>query len=146
MLFAPDHAPELEIVKQMLKAKLSAWTSRSSPGLELVGIDDAMSDARPPEAHVSGVLDPRQGASHGRPRLAASTRGVKVFRRGRENGFRKLHHKLMVIKDATVVAGSFNYAPTPTTSTTREHSSSAAPIPICPRGRAVRSTPPPAPS
>ena len=31
VLFAPDHTPELEIMKQMLKADRAGSTSRSSP-------------------------------------------------------------------------------------------------------------------
>jgi phosphatidylserine/phosphatidylglycerophosphate/cardiolipin synthase-like enzyme len=61
VLFAPDHAPEMEIMKQMLKAKnridFAVFTFAKSSGIDLG----------------------------------------------------KLHHKLMVIDDHLVIAGSFNY-------------------------------------
>ena len=108
VLFAPDHTPELEIVKQMLKSKsevdFAIFTFSGSSG-----IDDAMVMLRAAGRELRGVLDPGQGRQSWAASPWLHDVGVKVFLPRRGGGFRKLHHKLMVIDDAIVVAGSFNY-------------------------------------
>jgi phosphatidylserine/phosphatidylglycerophosphate/cardiolipin synthase-like enzyme len=108
VLFAPDHTPELEIMKQMLKATkrvdFAIFTFAGSSG-----IDDAMLMLNRAKIEVKGALDPgqaRQSWSAGRWLHEA---GIELALPRREQAFGKLHHKLMTIDDAIVVAGSFNY-------------------------------------
>ena len=116
MLFAPDHTPELELIKQILKAEqridFAIFTFAGSSG-----IDDALLMAAAADRQVTGALDPGQAAQtwaapRGAPGAAPSwlnRRNVALYTPKRQGGFRKLHHKLMVIDRAIVVAGSFNY-------------------------------------
>jgi phosphatidylserine/phosphatidylglycerophosphate/cardiolipin synthase-like enzyme len=109
VLFAPDHAPELEIMKQMLKAEhridFAVFTFAGSSG-----IDDAMLVVAAAGRTVRGVLDPGQGAqAWAATRWLAGKPNIELLVPKRIRGFRKLHHKLMVIDDHTVVAGSMNY-------------------------------------
>ena len=59
-LFAPRHGPEMEIIKQMLKAKVSIdfamYTFAASSG-----IDDAMFRLRPGLTRIRGIIDRTQG-------------------------------------------------------------------------------------
>jgi phosphatidylserine/phosphatidylglycerophosphate/cardiolipin synthase-like enzyme len=108
--FAPDHAPEMEIIKQMLKARkkieFAMFTFSQSSG-----IDDTMIALRQhtPPVPITGILDRRQANQSW-----AATAGLKkakvalhTIKRGTPVG--KLHHKLMVIDEKVVIAGSFNY-------------------------------------
>ena len=60
VLFAPDHAPELEIIKQMLKCEkrldFAIFTFAGSSG-----IDDAMLMLRAAKRKIRGAMDPSQG-------------------------------------------------------------------------------------
>jgi phosphatidylserine/phosphatidylglycerophosphate/cardiolipin synthase-like enzyme len=116
VLFAPDHTPELEVIKQVLKAerrvRFAIFTFAGSSG-----IDDALLMAARAGCHVTGALDPGQAAQkwaapHGKPGAAPSwlnRDNIDLFTPRRQKPFRKLHHKLMVVDRHTVVAGSFNY-------------------------------------
>lgn len=108
ILFAPDHAPELEITKQINKAvsrlDFAIFTFSGSSG-----IDDAMIMLTRADIDVRGAIDPGQGNFGWAPTKWLHEAGVEVFMPRREAPFRKLHHKLMVIDDAVTVAGSFNY-------------------------------------
>lgn len=108
ILFAPDHSPEMEIMKQMLKAKkrvdFAIFTFAQSSG-----IDDTMIKLNKSGLKVRGALDGGQAN-----RKWAATRPVKnagatlyTVKKGGKLG--KLHHKLMVIDEQVVIAGSFNY-------------------------------------
>ncbi len=108
-IFAPDHMPEMEIMKQMLKAStrvdFAIFTFSQSSG-----IDDAMMALAKGGMTIRGIADAAQGNQDwaaSRP-LAAS--GVE-FHLARKNGTKlgKLHHKLMVLDEQVVIAGSFNY-------------------------------------
>ncbi|MCG8393445.1 MAG: phospholipase D-like domain-containing protein [Pseudomonadales bacterium] len=108
-LFAPDHAPEMEIMKQILKARervdFAVFTFSESSG-----IDDALLAAKDRGVQVRGVLDSRQAnqrwaASHG---LKAAG-GIDLFVAGNRGGLGKVHHKLMTIDDKLTIWGSFNY-------------------------------------
>ena len=98
VLFAPDHAPEMEIMKQMLKARRT------------MGIDDTMLAVRQAGVKVKGVLDGQQAnqqwaAAHrlvGRP-------GVQLRQVASSDTVGKLHHKLMIVDGQVIIAGSFNY-------------------------------------
>jgi len=107
-LFAPDHSPEMEIMKQILKAKtridIAVFTFAQSSG-----IDDALIAVSKGGVKVNAVLDRRMAnqewaASHG---LEAAGIGVKVA--GNTGSLGKLHHKLMTIDDSLSIFGSFNY-------------------------------------
>jgi phosphatidylserine/phosphatidylglycerophosphate/cardiolipin synthase-like enzyme len=107
-LFAPDHGPEMEIMKQILKAKsridIAVFTFAKSSG-----IDDALIAAANGGIQVNLVLDNKQAnqkwaASHG---LKQAEINVKVA--GNRDGLGKVHHKLMTIDDSVAIFGSFNY-------------------------------------
>jgi phosphatidylserine/phosphatidylglycerophosphate/cardiolipin synthase-like enzyme len=107
-LFAPDHGPEMEIMKQILKAKnridFAVFTFAQSSG-----IDDALVAAVDRGVQVRGLMDRRQAnqrwaATH--PLMAA---GAHLLVAGNSDGLGKLHHKLMVIDDQLSIFGSFNY-------------------------------------
>ncbi|GAA1314104.1 phospholipase D-like domain-containing protein [Pseudonocardia xinjiangensis] len=113
-LFAPRHGPEMEIMKQMLKAEHSVefamfTFARSS------GIDDTMVRLVGPTRRFRGVLDRGQGAQKWAATAALKAAGVELFHNVRGNGVRKVHHKLMVIDDRLVIIGSFNYTAPATT-------------------------------
>lgn len=106
-LFAPRHGPEMEIMKQMLKAStridFAMFTfARSS------GIDDTMARLASSVA-IRGVLDRAQGAQAWASTQPLRDAGVRLFQNRRGTGVRKIHHKLMVVDDRLTIAGSFNY-------------------------------------
>lgn len=113
-LFAPRHGPEMEIMKQMLKAASSVdfamfTFARSS------GIDDTMIRLAPSLTRVRGVLDHGQGAQAWAATEPLKAAGVQLFENKPGTGVRKVHHKLMVIDERLVIAGSFNYTAPATT-------------------------------
>jgi phosphatidylserine/phosphatidylglycerophosphate/cardiolipin synthase-like enzyme len=108
VLFAPEHTPELEIMKQMLKGSKEVWFaiftfSGSS------GIDDAMVALARSGIPITGVLDRGQSSQGWAAPKTMNHPNISLFRPTKASGVRKLHHKLMVIDERTVVAGSFNY-------------------------------------
>jgi len=111
ILFAPDHNPEMEIMKQMLKARtridFAIFTFAQSSG-----IDDTMFRLLDLGMPIRGAFDGRQGAQDWSASHALKARGAELYAvnasRSR-NGVGKLHHKLMVLDDQVVIAGSFNY-------------------------------------
>ncbi|MBI5041348.1 MAG: phospholipase [Gammaproteobacteria bacterium] len=110
ILFAPDDHPELEIIKQMLKARsrldFAIFTFAVSSG-----IDDALLMLRLADIDIQGVLDAAQGGSDWAATPWLHKAGIKVFLSDKDKlpGLRKLHHKLMVIDDDIIIAGSMNY-------------------------------------
>jgi phosphatidylserine/phosphatidylglycerophosphate/cardiolipin synthase-like enzyme len=111
VLFAPDHGPESEVIKQMLKCPkggridFAMFTFMGSSA-----IDDAMIVLAGAERTLRGVLD-RQAANM--PTAAPKwlrEGGVEVLVPRRDSGIRKLHHKLAVVDHSTVIGGSFNYS------------------------------------
>lgn len=111
VLFAPDHTPELEIVKQLLKGSkecyFAIFTFAGSSG-----IDDAMLAMARGGMTVKGVLDPGQAAQNWAAPKWLKHPNIELFVPKKAADFaslRKLHHKLMVIDELIVVAGSFNY-------------------------------------
>ncbi len=107
-LFAPDHAPEMEIMKQILKAKhridFAVFTFAQSSG-----IDDALIAAHDRGVQVRGVLDRRQGNQRWAAKRTLSSAGIDIKLAGGRGTLGKLHHKLMVIDDQLSIFGSFNY-------------------------------------
>ena len=108
VLFAPDHAPEMEIMKQMLKAKeridFAIFTFAQSSG-----IDDTMIALAGAGISVRGILDRMQGGQRWAATTAVRDAGAEVYVTRGGEGLNKLHHKLMVIDSQVVIAGSFNY-------------------------------------
>jgi phosphatidylserine/phosphatidylglycerophosphate/cardiolipin synthase-like enzyme len=112
VLFAPDHGPEAEVVKQLLKCPkggridVAMFTFSGSSA-----IDDAMIVLAGAERTIRVVVD--RGQSSARQEWPAARwlqdGGVEVLVPRRRRGFRKLHHKLCVVDGSTVVGGSFNY-------------------------------------
>jgi len=107
-LFAPDHAPEMEIMKQILKAQkridFAVFTFAQSSG-----IDDALIAAHDRGVQVRGVLDRMQGNQKWAAKKALSDAGIDIKLAGGRGALGKLHHKLMVIDDQLSIFGSFNY-------------------------------------
>lgn len=108
VLFAPDHNPEMEIMKQMLKARsridFAIFTfSKSS------GIDDTMLRLLDLGMPIRGAFDYKQGVQSWSPIREISNSGADLFGVKKNNEIGKLHHKLMVLDDQVVIAGSFNY-------------------------------------
>ena len=108
ILFAPDDAPELEIIKQMLKCNsrldFAIFTFSGSSG-----IDDAMTILRAAGRELRGVFDPGQGRMWWAASHWLHDKGIAVYLPREVEGFGKLHHKLMVIDEAIVIGGSMNY-------------------------------------
>ena len=113
-LFAPRHGPEMEITKQMLKAQTSIdfamFTFAQSSG-----IDDTMARLVTQVPRIRGVLDRGQGAQKWAATAPLKAAGVQLFQNKRGTGVRKVHHKLMVIDERRVIAGSVNYTAPATT-------------------------------
>ncbi len=108
VLFGPEHSPEMEIMKQMMKAKsrvdFAIFTfSKSS------GIDDTMIALQRGPIEVRGILDRGQGNQKWAATRPLVSEGVELYLTGRSGGLGKLHHKLMVIDGQVIIAGSFNY-------------------------------------
>ncbi len=109
VLFAPDHAPEMEVMKQILKAKervdFAMFTFADTSG-----VDDTLRAMASPEVQVRGVLDQLQANQRW-----AATRGltgdpdIAVHISENRDPLNKLHHKLTVIDDQVIIAGSFNF-------------------------------------
>jgi phosphatidylserine/phosphatidylglycerophosphate/cardiolipin synthase-like enzyme len=108
ILFAPEHTPELEIMKQMLKGSkevyFAIFTFAGSSG-----IDDTMVALARGDMKVCGVLDRAQAAHGWAAPKTMKHKNITLFQPKKTSGVRKLHHKLMVIDERVVVAGSFNY-------------------------------------
>lgn len=122
--FAPDHTPELELMKQLLTVRADGEQAELEGGqvwfaiftfMGSSGIDDTLLALARGGARIRGVLDRTQ--AHHRAGLPSWLKHdnlelrVPPKRDQAPPGFtvRKLHHKTAVIDDRTVVAGSFNY-------------------------------------
>lgn len=108
ILFSPDNNPELRIVNEILKAQTSAhflmFTFAKS-----TTIDDALATKlQGGSFEVVGVLDGGQSAQKWSPHKTLIKQGAKLRRETLPNNG-KLHHKLIVLDDHTVIGGSFNY-------------------------------------
>ena len=106
--FAPDHNPEMEIMKQMLKAReridFAIFTFSESSG-----IDDAMIALTRQGLLVRGALDGMSVNQKWAATRPVQNAGAELYRVPRSDRVNKLHHKLMVVDEQVIVAGSFNY-------------------------------------
>ncbi|MBC2776368.1 phospholipase D-like domain-containing protein [Parasphingopyxis marina] len=107
-LFAPDHGPEMEIMKQILKAKdridFACFTFAQSSG-----IDDALIAAHDRGVKVRGVLDKRQANQKWAAKSTLQDAGIDLKIAGNSGPLGKVHHKMMAIDDQLSIYGSFNY-------------------------------------
>ncbi len=107
-LFAPDHGPEMEIMKQILKAEdridFAIFTFAKSSG-----IDDALIAAHQRGVTVSGIFDRRQANQVWAAKKPLQAKGIDIALVGGSGGLGKLHHKMMTIDDKVSIFGSFNY-------------------------------------
>lgn len=107
-LFAPDHNPEMEFIKQMIKAKnridFAVFTFAESSG-----IDDALVNAKKLGHTVQGVLDRKQANRDWAAKDTLRAENIKLFTNKTGTGVRKIHHKLMTIDRKLTIIGSFNY-------------------------------------
>ncbi len=110
-LFSPDHNPEMEIMKQIAKARkrvdFAIFTFSQSSG-----IDDQLVLARQAGITVRGALFRSQANQSWSAKETLRNANVDLFVVPRDNcqpPVRKLHHKLMVIDEQLVICGSFNY-------------------------------------
>jgi phosphatidylserine/phosphatidylglycerophosphate/cardiolipin synthase-like enzyme len=112
-LFAPRHGPEMEIMKQMLKASRRAdfamYTFAQSSG-----IDDTMIRLAG-GLTIRGVLDRSQGSQSWAATRTLLDAGIELHTNASGNGVRKVHHKLMVLDERVTIVGSFNYTGPATT-------------------------------
>ncbi|WP_066633040.1 phospholipase D-like domain-containing protein [Labilibacter marinus] len=107
-LFAPNHNPEMEIMKQMAKAKeqidFAVFTFAESSG-----IDDQMNLNARAGIKVSGLINGDQkNRKWSASKFLDDNIEVQFTQKGKK-GLGKLHHKLMVIDKKVVIIGSFNY-------------------------------------
>lgn len=111
-LFAPDHNPEMEIMKQIAKAKSSVrfaifTFSKSS------GIDDQLILSHIAGIDIKGAMYRSQANQKWSALEPLKNVGMKLFLVPKPGQYpnkpKKLHHKLMVIDEQLIVAGSFNY-------------------------------------
>jgi phosphatidylserine/phosphatidylglycerophosphate/cardiolipin synthase-like enzyme len=120
--FAPDHSPELELMKQLLTVG-AGGPHADIAGHEIwfaiftfngsSGIDDALLALARGGVRIRGVLDRGQARQRWGlpPWLKHENLEFRVPPSRGPAGFkvRKVHHKTAVIDGRTVVAGSFNY-------------------------------------
>ncbi len=108
VLFAPDHNPEMEIMKQMMKARkridFAIFTFAKSSG-----IDDTMIRLLEFGMPIRGAFDGKQGAQKWAAIPELKEKGAELFGIPKSAVVGKLHHKLMVLDDEVVILGSFNY-------------------------------------
>jgi phosphatidylserine/phosphatidylglycerophosphate/cardiolipin synthase-like enzyme len=108
IMFSPDNNPELRIVNEILKAQSSAYFMMFTFAKSTT-IDDALiTKLQGGNFEVVGVLDGGQSAHKWSPHKAVSNEGASLRRETLPNNG-KLHHKVIVLDDETVIGGSFNY-------------------------------------
>lgn len=115
-IFAPDHTPELEIMKQCLKAKeridFAIFTFAQSSG-----IDDTLAVRAAAGLPVRGAFENMQANQKWAATRIVADAGADcwlakhddLLGAGHEGHLGKLHHKLMTLDDKVTIVGSFNY-------------------------------------
>ena len=106
--FAPDHNPEMEIMKQMLKAReridFAIFTFSESSGM-----DDGMIALTRQGLQVRGAVDGMSVNQEWAATRPVQNAGAVLYRVPLSDRVNKIHHKLMVVDDQVIVAGSFSY-------------------------------------
>ena len=106
LVFGPRHAPEMEIMKQLIKAKhridIAVFTFSTSSG-----IDDSLLACRQRGIPIRLVVDSDQVNQNWSPVPKLKEQGVEIRHIG-GHGLR-LHHKLIVVDDKVLVWGTFNF-------------------------------------
>ncbi|MGD1924060.1 MAG: phospholipase D-like domain-containing protein [Paracoccaceae bacterium] len=107
--FAPDHNPEMEIMKQIDKARaridFAIFTFAKSSG-----IDDSLAKSAFAGLPIRGVMDSLQGNQTWSAKETLQDANIDLLRVSKKKGvINKLHHKLMTMDDKAMVIGSFNY-------------------------------------
>ncbi|HLC05848.1 MAG TPA: phospholipase D-like domain-containing protein [Anaerolineales bacterium] len=108
IMFSPDNNPELRIVNEILKAQTSAYFMMFTFAKSTTIDDVLITKLQGGNFEVVGVLDGGQSAHSWSPHKTLLNEGAKLRRETLPNGG-KLHHKLIVLDDHTVIGGSFNY-------------------------------------
>ena len=108
IMFSPDNNPELRIVNEILKAQTSAYFMMFTFAKSTTIDDVLITRLKGGDFEVVGVLDGSQSAHSWSPHKALLKKGAKLRRETLPNNG-KLHHKLIVLDDHTVIGGSFNY-------------------------------------
>ena len=111
-LFAPDHNPEMEIMKQIAKARkridFAIFTFAASSG-----IDDQLVLIKHSGVKVRGAMFKMQANQKWSAKDTLHGAGLDLYLVPKSNlpppAPKILHHKLMVIDEQLVIAGSFNY-------------------------------------
>lgn len=111
-LFAPDHNPEMEIMKQIAKAKkrvdFAIFTFAESSG-----IDDQLEFVKGAGIKVRGALFRSQANQKWSAKVKLANAKIELHLVPTTKNIspkpRKLHHKLMVIDEQLIITGSFNY-------------------------------------
>jgi phosphatidylserine/phosphatidylglycerophosphate/cardiolipin synthase-like enzyme len=98
----------MELMKQMIKAETSVDFAIFTFA-ESSGIDDTMIRLVGSLPRLRGVLDRGQGAQAWAATEPLKAAGVQLFQNKPGSGVRRVHHKLMVVDERLVIAGSFNY-------------------------------------
>jgi len=112
ILFAPDHNPEMEIMKQIAKSKkrvdFAIFTFAESSG-----IDDEMVSVSGRNVKVRGAMYKAAANQKWSAKHTFKGSAAKLFLVPKAGlpapRPRKLHHKIMVIDEQLIIAGSFNY-------------------------------------
>ncbi|MGJ3239416.1 MAG: phospholipase D-like domain-containing protein [Anaerolineae bacterium] len=113
ILFSPDNVPELELVKQMLKANhridFAIFTFSGS-----TAVDDAMVMVNRAGVRIRGVMESMQANQFWSSREWLQRNGIEFYYPDKRDpafkgNFGKMHHKLMVIDDDVIIGGSMNY-------------------------------------
>lgn len=111
-LFAPDHLPELELMKQILKAKESIHFAAFSL-CNSSGIEDALISAARAGVQIYGLFDGQAANQKWAHARNLHKLDCELYLMDRKKHLGKLHHKLWVIDGRLVALGGYKFvAPT----------------------------------
>lgn len=109
VLFAPDHNPEMEIMKQMAKAReridFAIFTFSESSGID----DTMIALVRTGAIKIRGAMDGPTARQKWSAAWDIAAAGGELYSVPHKAPLNKLHHKLMVLDGQVIIAGSFNY-------------------------------------